>query len=79
MALRFPTDPEAGITALHRVGLTAQNSVRRVINAGVAPPLAASTLRSRRTRKVAKRTGTVALIDTGQLRNSITYVIRPKR
>lgn len=56
-------------------GLAAQNSVRAKINSGIAPQLKASTLAARRRRG---RTGTVPLIDTGQLRNSITYVIRKK-
>jgi hypothetical protein len=56
-------------------GLVAQNSVRAKINSGIAPQLKASTLAARRRRG---RTGTVPLIDTGQLRNSITYVIRKK-
>lgn len=57
-------------------GLAAQNSVRAKINSGIAPQLKASTLAARRRRG---RTGTVPLIDTGQLRNSITYVIRSKK
>lgn len=56
-------------------GLAAQSSVRAKINSGIAPQLKASTLAARRRRG---RTGTVPLIDTGQLRNSITYVIRKK-
>ena len=58
---------------LHKAGLEAQNSVRAVINAGVEPELAQSTIEARRRRG---RTGTVPLIDSGGLRNSITYVIR---
>ena len=75
-ALTLPADPDVAMVALHAVGLLVQNHVRRYINAGVPPPLAASTLYKRRTRKVAPRTGTKPLIDTGALRNSITYVIR---
>lgn len=60
---------------LHECGLIAQNSVRAVIGAGIAPPLAASTLRNRRARG---RSGDVPLIDTAELRNSITYVVRQK-
>lgn len=66
---------DAGDKSMHAAGLIAQNSVRATINAGVSPPLAPSTLAGRRRRG---RTGTVPLIDTGQLRNSITYVIRNK-
>lgn len=67
---------DAGEKSMHAAGMIAQNSVRATINAGVSPPLAPSTLAGRRRRG---RTGTVPLIDTGQLRNSITYVIRPKK
>lgn len=58
---------------LHAAGLEAQNSVRAVINAGIDPALSPATIADRQRRG---RTGTVPLIDTGQLRNSITYVIR---
>lgn len=58
---------------LHAAGMVAQNSVKRTINSDLPPPLAEGTLAARRRRG---RTGTVALIDTGQLRNSITYVVR---
>ncbi len=65
---------EAGVDkALHGLGLIAQAAVRNKINEGIPPPLAESTLRARRARG---RTGTKSLIDTGQLRNAITYVIR---
>ena len=61
--------------ALHRAGITASNAVKGKINSGVPPELAKSTLAARRRRG---RTGTTPLIDTGELRNSITYVIRKK-
>lgn len=60
---------------LHKVGLTTQSAIRNRINAGPPPPLAESTLKARRKRG---RKGTKPLIDTGQLRNSINYVIRTK-
>jgi phage gpG-like protein len=66
-------DLEGASRALHAAGLTAQNEVRAVINAGPPPPLSVRTLEARRARG---RTGEVPLIDTGQLRNSITYVLR---
>lgn len=56
-------------------GLVAQNGVRREINDGTFAPLAEATLAARRRRG---RTGTKPLIDTGQLRNSITYALRKK-
>jgi len=57
----------------HKVGLVAQASVRREFIAGEHAPLAPSTLAKRRGRG---RTGTRPLIDTGQLRNAINYVLR---
>ena len=77
-ALTFPPDPSVGTRTLMGVGLLAQNSVRAVITAVIPPPLAASTIRARRTRKVAPRTGTVPLLDSGALRRSVTFVLRPK-
>lgn len=62
--------------SLHSAGMVAQNSIRAVINSGVPPELAESTLAARRRRG---RTGTKPLIDTGQLRNSITYVLEEKK
>ena len=61
--------------ALHKSGMIAKLSIQNTINAGPPPPLAEETLAARRRRG---RTGTVPLIDTGQLRNSINYVIRKK-
>ncbi|MDE1905293.1 MAG: hypothetical protein KGH75_02425 [Rhodospirillales bacterium] len=55
-------------------GLIAQNSVRKTLTDGIGyAPLAEATLAARRRRG---RTGTRPLVDTGQLRNAITYVIR---
>ena len=78
----------------HSVGLTVATALKKYINQGIAPALAESTLRERaaRGRKGAKQelanraAGLPAstqlakpLIDTGQLRNAINYVIRPRR
>lgn len=60
---------------LNATGLIAQAGARNEINSGDLAPLAKSTLAARRKRG---RTGDKPLIDTGQLRNSITYVIRKK-
>jgi hypothetical protein len=65
--------PEAVTRGLNALGLRAQSAVRAKINEGVPPPLRPGTLAARRRRG---RTGTKPLIDTGQLRNAITYVIR---
>ena len=59
--------------ALHAIGLVAVSAVRKKITDGPFAPLAESTLASRRARGV---TRTKPLIDTGQLRQGITYVIR---
>lgn len=58
---------------LHMAGLVAQASIKAKLTDGPFLPLAASTVaaRLRRGKKSDK-----PLIDTGQLRNSITYVIR---
>lgn len=58
---------------LAQVGLTAQNAVRARITNGPHIPLKASTLASRRARG---RTGEKPLIDTSQMRNAVTYVVR---
>lgn len=86
--------PVATQQGLERVGLTAQAALRRKINEGIPPPLADATLRerARRGRKGAKielqRRGdgeapstqfAKPLIDTGQLRNAINYVIRKRK
>jgi len=60
---------------LNEVGLIGQNAVRARINSGEFAPLSEQTLAARRRRG---RSGTKPLIDSGQLRNSITYSIRPK-
>jgi phage gpG-like protein len=66
-------DLEGASRSLHAAGLIGQNEVRAVINSGPPPALSERTLAARRARG---RTGDVPLIDTGQLRNSITYVLR---
>lgn len=61
---------KAGLTG---VGLIAQRSVQEKITDGPFAPLAPATLADRVRRG---RTGEKPLIDTGQLRRAITYVIR---
>jgi hypothetical protein len=62
----------------HILGLMAQRAVQGKIRATLSPALSPRTLRARRTRKVAPRTGTQPLIDTGAYIQSITYVIQKK-
>ncbi len=79
---------------LASAGLVAQNSIKSKINSGDFVPLALSTLRARaaRGRKGAKAElesraagnppnpeNARPLIDTGQMRNAITYVVRNKK
>lgn len=56
------------------VGLIAQNAVKAKITEGPFIPLAPATLAARRRKG---RTGERPLIDTGQMRNAVTFVIRP--
>jgi len=70
------TNQSVVTTAQNKAGLIAQNSVKKTINDGDGfTPLSQATLDARK-RKGFK--GTKRLIRTGQLRNSITYVIRSK-
>lgn len=67
-------NPNAVLVGKNKAGLIAQNSVKATITAGEGfSPLAESTLAARKRRGVSR---TKPLIDTGSLRNSITYVIR---
>lgn len=79
---------------LHRAGLKAQATIRRKINEGIPPPLSEVTLRRRaaKGRKGAKKELLLRaqgeapstqfakpLIDTAQMRNALTYVIRDRK
>ena len=64
-----------GERSMVRAGLKAQNAVRAKIQDGPFQPLAPRTLAERRKRG---RTGEKPLLDTGQLRNSVSFVIRKK-
>lgn len=64
---------EAMQQAFHALGLRVVASMKNKINEGVPPPLKPATIARRLARG---RTGTVPLIDTGQLRNSLSYVVR---
>lgn len=62
--------------ANNKAGLVAQAAVKNTLRAGEGfPPLADATLAAR---KRAGFTGTKPLIWTGQLLNSVTYVIRKR-
>lgn len=66
----------AGVAAgKEAAGLIATAAVQRKITEGPFTPLAASTITKRQAKG---RTGTKPLIDTGQYRRAITYVVRNK-
>lgn len=67
---------DAGIAiGFEAAGVVAQNAVRAKITEGPFTPLSARTLQARRAKG---RTGEKPLIDTGALRQSITYAIVSK-
>ncbi len=68
-------NPEKVDIELNATGLVAQAGLRARINSGDFQELSKSTLAARRRRG---RTGIKPLIDKGELRNSLTYVIRKK-
>lgn len=65
--------PDAAQKALAAVGQVGANAVQAKITDGPFVPLAPATLAARKARG---RTGDRPLIDTGQLRRSITWVLR---
>lgn len=67
--------PEAVSRQFVRAGTIGRDAVKAKINTGPFVPLAPTTLAARRARG---RTGTKPLIDTGQLRNSINFVVRSR-
>jgi hypothetical protein len=68
-------DSGAVETALNQIGLIGQSAVQQKITDGPFAPLSERTLKARKARK---RTGEKPLIDTGQLRRSVTYIVRRK-
>ena len=69
---RLAGDAAGAEKQLHIIGLMGQNAVRAKITDGPFTALSERTLAARRARG---RTGTKPLIDTGQLRNSVSYVV----
>lgn len=68
-------DKNAMLRSLHAAGSMARDGMRRKLDAGPFKPLAPGTLAARKRRG---RTGEKPLQDTGQLRNSLNYVVREK-
>lgn len=91
---RVPAENRAKVNeGLERVGLMAVSSIRAVIGEGIPPPLSEMTLRKRAAKgrkgaayELERRAKGLApqmllalpLIDTGEMRKSITYVVRPR-
>ena len=68
-----------GQASLNKAGLAGQAAVKKYIVAGEGfSPLKAQTLKRREAARKSGVAGSKPLIDTGQLLNSITYVIRQK-
>ena len=80
--------------AMHQVGLVAQTAIRKKIDDGIPPPLSEYTLRKRAERgrrgamtELDRRARGLdpsmvfarPLIDTGEMRKSITYAIRSRK
>lgn len=65
--------PELVQKGFHALGILAQNALRKRITDGPFEPLSPRTIAARRAKG---RTGTKPLIDSGQLRRALTYVIR---
>ena len=68
-------DLEAAVRQMGAAGMIASGSAKNKINSNIQPALAESTLEARRRRGVTREN---TLVDTGSLRNAITYVIRKK-
>lgn len=68
-------DSAAVETALNKIGLIGQAAVQQRMTDGPFAPLAPRTLAARKARG---RTGEKPLIDSGQLRRSVTYIVRKK-
>jgi hypothetical protein len=68
--------PSSVRAQLAAAGSAGAQSVKRMINSNVGPPLKPSTLAARKRRGV-KRTNT--LVDTGRMRNAVTYVVSEEK
>lgn len=64
-------------TAHNKVGLTAQDAIQSRIEAGISPPLSDRTMAARK-RKFGDDATETPLIESGQMKNAVTYVLRPK-
>lgn len=65
--------PQSVRNQMAAAGQAGASAIKAMINSNVGPPLKPATLAARKRRGV-KRTNT--LVDTGQMRNAVTYVVR---
>lgn len=92
--LRRQVQTSGVMAEFHKLGLRAQSAIRRKINEGIPPPLSDVTLLKRAAKgregamwELAWRQAGAPpglelakpLIDTGQMRNAVNYVIRPRK
>jgi hypothetical protein len=77
-AITTESGPQDVDIALNKAGQVARDTVKRRIQQSTdIEPLSPVTMKIRSTRKKNRRTGVMKpLIDTGQMLNSITYVVR---
>ena len=80
-ALTFPsTDSTRMDKGLHAAGMTAVSSVKNRIVEGLSPPLSQRTIDARRRRTPSRQArgpeDVTPLVDTSQMLNSISYVIK---
>lgn len=70
--------PELAERALMAAGQEGETGAVSRILAGIPPPLSPKTIYNRQHRRVNRRTAseTTPLVDTGELKNSITHVLR---
>jgi hypothetical protein len=78
-AATIDRDPRKVQANLMAAGLAGQLGVQNKMNEGPFSPLAAATIYNRLHRKNAPRNSDKPLIDTGKLRGSVTYVVKPPR
>lgn len=82
--LAFEGKPEAVMRQFHRIGMIGSMAVKRKITTGPFVPLAQRTIDARRRRskgskyrrKAVTASDTKPLIDSAQMRNAVSYVLR---
>ena len=68
--------PQSVVNQFNAAGMAGAAAIKNRINSNTPPPLKPGTIAARKRRGV-KRTNT--LVDTGQMRNAVTYVVRREK